>query len=86
MTAPQLEHSLVRSGLDDVNDSRCILLLAETLQNHKVAHRLLILDQVVGLRVCFHHQWVCGLADLTLELFPGVGYEVFFLFLGHLLL
>ena len=59
-----------------MDDSRCVLLLTEGLEHHVVALRLLILDEVISRTVRFHHQRVCGLADLTLEGLPEEGGEV----------
>ena len=76
MAAPELEDCLVGSRADDVNDARCVLFLRETLQDHVIALRLIVLNQVVVLRAGLHHQRVRGLADFALEGLPEVGGEV----------
>ena len=72
VAAAQLEHSLVERGLDNVNDSGRVFLLTETFKNHIVALWSLILDQIVSLIFCLHHQRVGRLADLALKGLPEV--------------
>ena len=80
----QFENGLALRRTNYVDDSRVILLLGETFEDHVVALRLIILDQVVcfheaaicGTTLGLHLQWVRRLADLALERFPEERLEV----------
>ena len=64
----------METGLDDMNNSTCVLLLTETFEHKIITCRLLILYQVVLIRlplVCgFDHKWICTFTNLTLKCFP----------------
>ena len=70
MASPELELILVGAWLDDVNDSACVLVMTETLNDHEVSCRLLILDEVVVLVLCFESQRVGRFADFAFESLP----------------
>lgn len=59
-----------------MDDSRGVLLLTERFENHVIALRPVIVDQVVDVAIGLHHQGVRSLADLALERLPEVGREV----------
>lgn len=76
MTSSKLEAVLLVVRSDDVNDSRSVLLLVETLQDKEVALRSFVVHQIVGLPKRSNHQRVCLLADFALKRLPIVGGKV----------
>ena len=83
MTSTQLEAVLLVSRSDDVNDSRSVLLLIQTLQDQVVTLWSFVLHQVVGLVFRSDLQWVSFLTDFTFERSPiergevGADFELF---------
>ena len=70
MPPSQLELLIVLRGSNDVNNATCVLFLTQRFEDHIIAWRLIVLDQIVGMPLRFHHQRVGTFTDFALEGFP----------------
>jgi len=73
VASPEFELILVGAWLDDVDYPACVLVMAETLDDHEIACWLLILDEVVMLVLCLEREWVCRFADFAFKGLPVDG-------------
>ena len=68
------------SWLDNMYDSTCVFLLAETLKHKIITLWLIILNKIVlvslALVLSFYHEWVSTFAYFTLEGLPEECIEV----------
>ena len=76
MASAELEYILLRCRSDDVNNSRSIFLLIETLKNHVVTSLFVILYKLVLVSIRLNHKWICLLANFALESLPKERTEV----------
>ena len=89
MASSQFEDLLISVRHDQMDHPRTIFLKSQRLEEQEILiirNVLFHIDESVRNAVWSEDVWVGLLADFALELFPGIGDQVFLLLLGHLLL
>ena len=76
MSSAQLEDALLGRWSNNMDYPRVVFFLCETLEHHEVARGFIILDQVEGPIIGFHHQWIGCFADFTFKGPPKIRRKV----------
>lgn len=76
MTSTELKNVFLWSGSDNVDDTRGVFLLVQTLEHHIITGLFLVFDESVLYIFVSNHEWVGSFANFTLKCLPEVTAEV----------